>query len=224
MRGREPDPAEAATVFAGLGLPMVSDVTLPADEAALARADLSALVYPVVVKVLSADIAHKTEVGGVIAGVEDAEGVRQACARILASVRRARPDAAIAGLQVQRMVRGLAEVLLGYRLDPTVGPLVTLGAGGILAELHRDISIRMAPVGLAEARGMIEEVRGLAPIRGYRNLPEGDVEALAQAVVAFSRLAALGAVSEAEINPLLVREAGRGVVAVDALVKLGGTA
>lgn len=224
VKGAEPDSAEAAALFAALGLPMVTDVTLPADEAALAKADLSGIAYPVAAKVLSADIAHKTEVGGVLVGIGAAEALREACTRILASVRSARPDADIAGLQVQPMVKGLAEVLLGYRLDPTVGPLVTLGAGGVLAELHRDISIRLAPVGLEEARGMIEEVRGLAPIRGYRNLPEGDVEALAQAVVAFSRLATLPAVAEAEINPLLVREAGRGVVAVDALVKLGGAA
>ncbi len=221
--GGEPGPAEAAQLFAALGLPMVEDITLPVDEAEFARVDLSGLPYPVVAKVLSPDILHKTEVGGVMIGIDGPEALRQACARILANVRRAQPDADISGLQVQPMVRGLAEVLLGYRLDPTVGPLVTLGAGGVLAELHRDISIRLAPVGLDDAREMITEVRGLALIRGYRNLPQGDVEALAGAVVAFSHLAGLGTVTEAEINPLLVRESGRGVVAVDALVKLGGT-
>lgn len=221
IAGREPDPAEAAALFGALGLPIVADVTLPSDEVELARADLSAIAFPVVAKVLSADIAHKTEVGGVVVGIDGPEALRAACARIGASVRAARPHAAIAGIQVQPMVRGLAEALLGYRRDPTVGPLVTLGAGGVLAELHRDISIRLAPVGIEDAREMIAEVRGLAPIRGYRNLPEGDVEALAEAVVAFSNLAALGEVAEAEINPLLVRESGRGVVAVDALVKLG---
>ena len=221
IAGREPDPAEAAALFGALGLPIVADVTLPADEAGLARADLSTIDFPVVAKVLSADIAHKTEVGGVVVGIDRPEALRTACARILASVRAARPDAVVAGIQVQPMVRGLAESLLGYRRDPTVGPLVTLGAGGVLAELHRDISIRLAPVSLDDAREMIGEVRGLAPIRGYRNLPEGDVEALAEAVVAFSHLAAFREVAEAEINPLLVRESGRGVVAVDALVKLG---
>jgi hypothetical protein len=111
-------------------------------------------------------------------------------------------------------------VLVGYRHDPLVGPIVTVGVGGRLAELYRDVSIRIAPVDATEAREMIDEVRGLAPIRGWRGLPAGDLDALAAAVVAVSRLsrAAGQPVAEAEINPLIV--ARDGVVAVDALVVL----
>ena len=112
-------------------------------------------------------------------------------------------------------------LLVGYaqnRDDPVVGPLVLVGAGGVLAEVYRDYALRIAPVSETEAAEMIEQVKGLAAIRGYRNLPRGDVKALAQAVSALSRLAlAKGRpVREAEINPLIVKASG--VVAVDALV------
>ena len=118
------------------------------------------------------------------------------------------------------MEKGLAEVILGFRRDPQVGPVVVLGAGGVLAEIYKDIAIRIAPVSLATAQAMIEEVRGLAVIRGYRGLPQGDCAALAAAVVAMSQLAALDGrtVNEAEINPLIVKPEGQGVVAVDGLI------
>jgi acyl-CoA synthetase (NDP forming) len=119
-------------------------------------------------------------------------------------------------LLVQRMEHGLAEAIVGYRDDPVVGPLVLVGAGGVLAELHRDYAMRCAPVSVAEAEAMIAEVRGLAPIRGYRNLPKGDLASLARVISQVSALAVVPEVAEAEINPLLVR--GDGVVAVDALV------
>jgi len=121
---------------------------------------------------------------------------------------------------VQPMVAGLGEVLLGYRVDRDVGPLVMLAAGGVLTEIERDRSLRLAPVDLAGARDMITEVRGLTALAGYRGKPKGDLEALAHAVVAISQLAEDAGVAEAEINPLIVRPAGEGVVAVDALVRL----
>ncbi|HEX2334216.1 MAG TPA: acetate--CoA ligase family protein, partial [Burkholderiales bacterium] len=119
---------------------------------------------------------------------------------------------------VQEMQSGLAEVIVGYRDDAVVGPLVLVGAGGVLAELYRDYALRIAPVSETEAAEMIEEVKGLAVIRGYRNLPRGDLKALALAVSALSKLAlAKGRpVREAEVNPLIVK--ADGVVAVDALV------
>ena len=94
---------------------------------------------------------------------------------------------------VQPMVAGLGEVLIGYRVDPDVGPLVMLAAGGILAEIHRDRSLRLAPVDLAEAKAMIGEVAALKALAGYRGKPPGDLDALAQALVALSRLAVMTA-------------------------------
>jgi acetate---CoA ligase (ADP-forming) len=125
---------------------------------------------------------------------------------------------------VQPMMSGLGEVLVGYHVDRDVGPLVMVAAGGILAEILRDRSLRLAPVDLATAQEMIAEVRGLIPLSGYRGKPKGDLDALAQAIVALSKLAEDPDVVEAEINPLIVRPAGQGVVAVDALVKLAAKA
>jgi acyl-CoA synthetase (NDP forming) len=163
-----------------------------------------ALRYPVAVKLLE---AHKTERGGVALGVASREDLEKAARKMGA-----------ARVLVQEMQSGLAEAIVGYRDDPVVGPLVLVGAGGVLAEVYRDYALRIAPVSETEAAEMIEQVKGLATIRGYRNLPRGDVKALAQAVSALSRLAlARGRpVCEAEINPLVVK--ADGVVAVDALV------
>jgi acyl-CoA synthetase (NDP forming) len=136
-------------------------------------------------------------------------------------VRAKHPGAKVNGVLVQRMEKGLAEVILGYQRDPQVGPVVMLGAGGVLAEIYRDFALRLAPVTEDEALRMIEEVRGLAVIRGYRGLPRGDTAALARAVAAFSALAHVAdRVVEAEVNPLIVKPEGEGVVAVDGLLVL----
>jgi succinyl-CoA synthetase beta subunit len=120
------------------------------------------------------------------------------------------------------MVKGLGEVLIGFRRDREVGPVVLLAVGGIHAELHRDRSLRLAPVDLAEAQAMIGEVRAMRMFAGYRGAPRGDLAALARAIVALSQLATSGdpAVAEAEVNPLMLMPAGQGAVAVDVLVKL----
>ena len=167
-----------------------------------------ALRYPVAVKLLE---AHKTERGGVALGVASREDLEKAARKMSAE-----------RVLVQEMQSGLAEAIVGYRDDPVVGPLVLVGAGGVLAEVYRDYALRIAPVSETEAAEMIEQVKGLAVIRGYRNLPRGDMKALAQAVSALSRLAlAKGRpVREAEINPLIVK--ADGVVAVDALVARKG--
>lgn len=139
-----------------------------------------------------------------------------------ASVLAGGPDGGAARVLVQPMQAGLAEVLVGLRRDKQVGPIVTVGLGGTLAEIYRDFAVRLAPVDAGTARAMIDEVAGLAPLRGYRNMARGDLDALAGAVAAVSRLALAGPrlVAEAEINPLIVREKGRGAVAVDGLVRL----
>ena len=120
------------------------------------------------------------------------------------------------------MQSGLAETILGFKRDPEVGPIVMIGLGGVLAEIYRDVAIRLAPVDRKEALEMIAEVRGLAPVRGYRNLPPGDCPALADAIAAFSQLAAVSSpvIDEAEINPLIVKAEGAGVAAVDGLIVL----
>ena len=117
---------------------------------------------------------------------------------------------------VQPMIAGVGEALVGYRVDRDVGPLMMVAAGGVFTEIYRDRSLRLAPVDLDTAREMIAEVRGFALLSGYRGKPAGDLDALARAIVALSQLAHDATVLEAEINPLIVRPPGEGVMAVDA--------
>lgn len=215
------DAEAAARVFGALGVPVAPERVLPADAAAIDAMALDDLPYPVAAKILSPDIAHKTEAEGVALAVATPQALKEACRRILAGAARHAPGARLLGIQVQPMLRGLGEALVGFRRDPAVGPVVTLGAGGVLAEVYRDVSVRTAPVDTETARAMIAEVKAFAPLRGYRGLPRGDLDALAEAVAAFSRLAALD-VAEAEANPVLVRAEGEGVVALDALIVKGG--
>lgn len=206
----QPGERTALAAFAALGVPTVTACVMRDD------APPPDLRYPVAAKVLSPDVAHKTEAGGVALNIAGPEQLAVAARKIMAAVRATHPDARIEGILVQPMERGLAEVLVGFRRDPQVGPLVTLAAGGVLAEIHEDSAVRVAPVDEGTALQMVEEVKGLALIRGYRNLPRGDVATLAAVVVAVSRLADFPEVSEAEMNPVIVKAAG--VVAVDALL------
>lgn len=178
--------------------------------------------FPVVVKVLDAEIAHKTDVGGVVLDVRDPAGLKAAIEQIRSEVQRNRPGSTVRQVLVQAMNRGLGEVLIGFRRDPDVGPIVMLAAGGILTEIYRDRAIRLAPVDVDAAREMVAEVRALEALRGYRGRAEGDLEAVAHAVAAFSRLALLEdeVVLDAEMNPLMVMPKGQGAIAVDALVRL----
>jgi acyl-CoA synthetase (NDP forming) len=215
-RGARLNEHDACALFAALGIPSVQS-RIVAEAAQCAECGLE---FPVAVKILSPDIAHKTDAGMVELDVASGANLRAAVQRMLNRARDSFPQARIDGVLVQRMERGLAEVILGYRHDPEVGPIVMLGVGGVAAEIRRRYCVRLAPVKLEVASEMIEEVPELAMLNGFRNLPRGDCAALARAIRAMSLLACLKsrAVIEAEINPLLVKRQGSGVVAVDGLV------
>jgi acetate---CoA ligase (ADP-forming) len=219
--GRVLDELAAGALLDRLGIARTPAVTL---DAAIGQAPALPFPYPVAVKVLSAEIAHKSDVGGVALDVSDGTALVAAIRDISTRVAERQPGARVARVLVQAMVAGLGEALVGYRVDRDVGPLVMVAAGGLFTEIARDRSLRLAPVDLAQAQEMIAEVRGLLPLAGYRGRPKGDLDGLARTIVALSRLADDPAIAEAEINPLIVRAAGDGVVAVDALVKLAGNA
>jgi acyl-CoA synthetase (NDP forming) len=204
-----------------LGIARAPAVALDANIAQAPRLPFS---YPVAVKILSAETVHKTDIGGVALGVADGAALLIEIQKIRANVLERMPAGRFDRVLVQPMISGIGEVLIGYRVDRDVGPLIMVAAGGVLAEIERDRSLRLAPVDLATAREMIAQVRGLIALSGYRGKPKGDLEALAQAIVALSRLADDAGVAETEINPLIVRAAGEGVIAVDALVKLAAKA
>ncbi|MFC7611045.1 acetate--CoA ligase family protein [Teichococcus aestuarii] len=208
--------AEACAVFAALG------IEGPGSRIVADAAEARGIEGPAAVKIVSPDIAHKTDAGLVRLGLRGPE-IAAAVTEILARARAAFPAAKLEGVLVAPMQQGLAEVILGYRHDPEVGPVVVLGLGGVTAELSRRTAVRLAPVSLETAQEMIAAIPELRAIQGYRNLPRGDVPALAQAIRALSLLAALPRemVAEAEINPLIVRPEGQGAVAVDGLVVPG---
>lgn len=183
-----------------------------------ARAIYQSLGGPVALKIVSPDIPHKSDQGGLILGLDDSEDVADGFKQLMQSQAEAYPDAALRGVLVQAMSQGIAEALVGYRCDPSMGPMVVLGAGGVLAELLEDTTMRVAPVDLQTARDMLDEVQFLKVARGFRGKAKGDLEALAEAIVAVSRLAHCEHVAEAEINPLLIAEEGQDVLALDALV------
>lgn len=207
------DEAESLAIFAALGVPVAPHAVIADGD------DAHTLKYPLAVKALSADLPHKTEAGAVKLGIDSSKELTAAIHGIRANVAAHKPGLNLTRFLIEEMVRGVGEVLVGFRMDPQVGPVVVLSPGGILAEVYADSAIRMAPVGLEDAHGMIDEVKGLAPLRGYRNLPKGDLDALADAIVKISSLATLEKPPlDAEINPMIVGAVGQGVFAVDGLV------
>ena len=216
ISGRVLDEMEAYALLDRLGLPRSPAVAL---ETTNTQAPTLPFEYPVAVKVLSADIPHKTEAGGVALNIQGGDALVGAIRAMRETVRQRTgitPDRVL----VAPMTAGIGEALIGYRVDREVGPLIMVAAGGVHTEIYRDRSLRLAPVDLAAAHAMIGEVKAFAMLKGFRGRPAGDLDALAKAIVALSQLALQNdpAIAEAEVNPLIVR--ADGVVAVDALVKL----
>jgi acetyltransferase len=212
---------EARRLLAAYGIPGPREgVAMTAEGAVQVAGEIG---YPVVAKILSPDIRHKTEVHGVRVGLDDPAAVAAAFAELMASARRAQPGARLEGVVVQEMVPAEAvEVIAGLLRDPDWGPVLVFGSGGILVELLEDSALRLPPIGYADALEMIGETRVARLLQGVRGRLAADVEALAEALVRLSQLALdLGdLVAAVDINPLMVLPAGQGVRAVDALVEL----
>jgi acyl-CoA synthetase (NDP forming) len=210
--------AESKAVLRAFGVPVVREVLVP-DAATIASA-VQGLDGPFAVKVVSRDIAHKTEAGGVLLSVPKA-AVADAARTVIANASKAVPGANIDGVLVSEMAQGL-EVLIGVVNDASFGPAVALGLGGVLAEVLRDVTYRIVPFDLDTARDMIAELRAARLFDGYRGKPASDKEALAQTLVAVSQMAAALAprLKEMDINPIFVGPPGHGVAAADALIVL----
>lgn len=208
----------ARRIFADAGLPVIeSRLCGTARDAAEAAAELG---FPVALKIASPDIAHKSDMGGVALDLGTPEAVAQAFTALVAAARSARPGAHVEGILVSPMVTGGIEMILGVQQDPTFGPVVMCGLGGVFVEILADVSFRPAPFDAAEAHRMLRELRGYPLLAGARGRPPGDVDALAAALAALSRFAAAHAerLESAELNPVVVRPSGQGVVALDALI------
>lgn len=208
----------ALELFTSLGVPATRLCVVSVEDAGAGNLPANSPPFPIVAKLLSADLPHKTEAGAVTLGISNRGELRTAVARMLESAKAYAPRVTIDGIMLQEQRKSVAEAILGYRKDPAVGPVVTIGVGGVFAEIYRDISIRRAPLDAAEVSAMIDEVKGFAILKGYRGAPRGDIAALCDAVVRFSQIAGADNITEAEINPLLIGREGEGVVAVDGLI------
>jgi len=209
--------AQSKELLSSYGIPVTRPVTAATADDAVPAAD--AMGYPVVLKVLSPDITHKTDVGGVALDLADAAAVRAAFAAILASVARKAPDARLEGVTVQTMARGRdgLEMILGVKKDPTFGTVVMAGMGGTAAEIYRDRTIGFPPLNERLARLMLEGLRMRPLLEGYRGQPAAAVDKLIEVLVRLSYLAAdFPEVAELDVNPLLVTP--EGVLALDARI------
>jgi acetyltransferase len=213
------DERESKALVARFGVPVTRDTFIPNEHLG---APAAGIAFPVVAKVLSRDIAHKTDIGAVRLGVRDAAELARVAVELVSRARSARPDAAISGMLACEMVHEALETIVGVVNDAVFGPVVVLGLGGIFAESMRDVTFRLAPFGIGTAREMIDELRGRKLFDAARGKPARDIDALADVLSRVSVMASAlrERVVEVDINPLLVRERGRGVVAADALVVL----
>lgn len=176
--------------------------------------------YPVVLKIMSPDLLHKTEVGGVVLNISGPDQVKKAFEQIVERAYKSNPAAVIEGILVQEMLGQGLEVFIGIKKDPVFGPAVAFGLGGIFVEVLKDTAIRIAPLREEDAREMITEIKGKALFEGVRGRPPVDVDALVDILMKVSRLAVEleESIDEIDINPLLVYEKGAGVIAADALI------
>ena len=207
---------EAKAILGSAGIPVTKEgLAGDADAAVAIWRDIGG---PVVLKIASPDILHKTEIGGVLLNLETKDAVRDGYATLIQRAADAAPDARIDGVIVAEMVSDGVETVMGVVSDPVFGPAVMFGLGGVFVEVLNDVTFRLAPFGMDEARRMIDEIYGRAMLDGVRGAPPVDIDALANALARLSVFAAENAevIETIDINPFLVLSDG--AVAVDALI------
>jgi len=208
---------EAKTVCREYGIP-VTRFELAKNEAEAVKY-ANEIGYPIVLKIVSSDIIHKSDVGGVAVGLKNADDVRNAYNQILVSVKKHDGKAIILGILVQEMAPPATEVIVGAIKDPQFGPAVMFGLGGIFVEVLKDVTFRVVPITEDEASEMITEVKAYPLLKGYRNTPPADTKAIAKILLNTSRLVSdCPQIKEFDLNPILVYE--HGAKAVDARIIL----
>lgn len=190
-----------------------------ADEAANAAKKIG---YPVVCKIVSPDILHKTDAGGIKLNLQDDATVKQAYEEILKNAKAYKADANIIGINVQEMAKsGITEVIVGLTTDPQFGPALMFGLGGIFVEIYKDVSFRVCPITDYDAREMIEEIKAFPILDGFRGRPKADVAKLIDILLKSSKLAIdFPEIDQMDLNPIIVYEKGKGCAVVDARIIL----
>lgn len=217
-----PSEAVAKALLAGAGVPAVPEHACSDSEAAVAAAE--GIGYPVVLKILSPDILHKSEIGGVLLDVADADAVRHGFATLLERARQHAPHARIEGVLVAKQIKGAVEMAFGILRDPVFGPVAMVGLGGIFIEVLKDVAFRRCPFDATEAERMIRSLKGFPLLDGARGKPKADVAALARALSALSAFAVAAGprLTSVDVNPVLVLPQGQGCYAADAVIELEG--
>lgn len=214
------DEHESKAVLASAGMAVAPEHAVHSEDGALSAAH--AIGYPIVLKVISRDLLHKSDVGGVELDIRDDAQLRIAYRRMHDNVSRNAPNARIDGVLVAKMLKGGLEFSLGVHNDPVFGPTIMAGLGGIFIEVLKDVAFRHAPVAPEQAHAMLRELRGYPLLQGVRGQPPSDIEALVDALVRLSQLAVglRGRIASIDVNPVLVLPEGQGAFAVDGVVQL----
>ncbi len=208
---------EAHELLRAYGFPVLKHRLAKTEEEALSAA--REIGYPLVLKIVSPDITHKVDVGGVKLNIQSDTDLHRSYRQMLADVAQAQPRARIWGVFVQEFVKGGKETILGLKRDPLFGPLLMFGLGGIYVEALRDVTFRIAPIRELGVQRMIRQIRGFKILEGFRGEPPSDIDALAECLARLSQLATeIEEIVELDINPLIVLEKGHGARVVDARI------
>jgi acyl-CoA synthetase (NDP forming) len=208
---------ESKQLLEEAGIPATTARLAAGREAAVSLADV--MGYPVVLKVVSEDIPHKSDAGGVLLNLADADAVGAAYDRIMANARAAQPEARIEGVSVQRQARPGAEVIVGMTKDPQFGPVLMFGLGGVMVEVLKDVAFRIVPLEPRDAREMVREIKGLPLLQGYRGTEPADLEALERLILRVSEFVERHPeIDELDLNPVFAYRDG--ALAVDARIVL----
>jgi len=208
---------EAKTVCMNYGIPVTSFKLAKNEQEAVKFAE--EIGYPVVLKIVSPDIIHKSDVGGVVIDLKNANAVRKAYKQILKNVRKRKAKAKIVGMLVQEMAPASTEIIVGTIKDPQFGQAIMFGLGGIFVEVLKDVTFRIAPITKDEAREMISEVKAYPLLKGYRNMPPADIDTIVEILLNTSKLVTEHEeIEELDLNPIMVYE--KGAKTVDARIIL----
>jgi acyl-CoA synthetase (NDP forming) len=208
---------EAKEILHDAGIPVARAVLATTADEARTAADKAG--FPVVLKIVSPDISHKSDVGGVKVGLENGDDVAAAFDEIIKNATGAEPDAQIQGIAVQPMAPDGTEVIIGMTTDAQFGPVMMFGLGGIMVEVMKDVTFRVVPLAERDVTQMIDEIKGKAILEGVRGQPPGDKAAIAQAILRVSEFVEANPdVQELDLNPVLVYPDG--IIAVDARILL----
>jgi acetyl-CoA synthetase (ADP-forming) len=208
---------EAKAICIEYGIPVTRFELSTSEDEAVKFADT--VGFPTVLKIVSQDIIHKSDIGGVIVGLKDEADVRQGYKRILQNVKKHDPKARIAGVLVQEMAPASTEVIVGATKDPQFGPAIMFGLGGVFVEVLKDVTFRVAPITEDDAVEMISEVKAYPLLKGYRNTPPADTDAITRILLSISRLVIDHMeIKELDLNPVIVYE--KGAKTVDARIIL----